>query len=131
MTDRPRDALGRPLSARADPSLVVPGIGPAASDLDDDHAWALALDYLQRGRPFHAHEVFEARWRSAPDEDREAWRALAQWGAALTHDARGNAEGARRLADRAATNLARAAHVPDCVDVARVRESCRAILRTS
>lgn len=123
MTQRPRDALGRPLALDADPALVVPGV-PADAGASDEDAWAMALGYLADGRPFHAHEVFEARWRACPDDDRAAWRALAQWGAALTHDARGNAVGARRLAERARAGLEAAPRVPACIDVARVLTSC-------
>lgn len=86
------------------------------------------MDYLERGLPFHAHEVFEMRWRAAPPNDREAWRALAQWGAALTHRARGNAIGASALARRTIQTLGRAPRVPDCIDVTRVEHSCREIL---
>ena len=126
MTERPRDALGRPLAPDADPALVVPGV-PADAGEADETAWALALEYLDDGRPFHAHEVFEARWRACPAADRPAWRALAQWGAALTHAARGNGVGARRLAERARAGLAEAAQVPECIDVGRVVASCEAL----
>ncbi len=125
--ERSRDALGRPLPDDADPSLVVPGI-PDVSELSDDLVWLLALDYLQRGLPFHAHEVFEMRWRTAPSADRDAWRALAQWGAALTHSARGNEAGAAALASRTLVTLSDAHEIPGCVDVARVEGSCRGIL---
>jgi uncharacterized protein len=123
VTERPRDALGRPLPADADPRLVVPGV-PDIAGITGEECWALACDYLGRGLPFHAHEVFELRWRAAPPEERVAWQALAQWGAALTHEARGNPEGARRLAARALAGLAQAKVVPECVDLPRVRRSC-------
>jgi hypothetical protein len=61
----------------------------------------LAEDYLGRGLPFHAHEVFEARWRCSPTEERELWRALAQMAAGFTHHARGNPAGTRALLARA------------------------------
>lgn len=82
------------------------------------------MGYLDRGLPFHAHEVFEARWRTCSARDRAAWRALAQWGAALTHAARGNDVGARRLAERARATLAGAPALPEAVDSARVMTSC-------
>lgn len=125
--ERPRDGLGRPLPDDADPGLVVPGI-PDVDDLTDDQLWDLALDYLDRGRPFHAHEVFEMRWRSCEAADRAAWRALAQWGAALTHQARGNQVGAKALAARALETLSAAPRVPPTVALARVRDSCRQLL---
>ncbi len=121
---RPRDRLGRPVSADSDD--VVPS-APVIDDLTDERAWSIATDYLDDGLPFHAHEVFEQRWREAPAESREAWRALAQWGAALTHAARGNSTGAREVARRALVNLDASA-TPACVDVERVRASCRQLI---
>jgi hypothetical protein len=123
-SERPRDRLGRPLPTDAAHELSVPGIG-SITGLDDSRVWALALDYLDRGLPFHAHEVFEARWRVAAPDDRLAWQALAQWAAAVTHAERGNDEGARRLAERAASLIADAPRVPECVDMEMVRQSCR------
>ena len=122
--ERPRDPLGRPLPADADPTLAVPGIS-SIDDLSDEQVWAIAMDYLEHGMPFHAHEVFEARWRTAPPDERAAWQALAQWTAAETHLARGNHEGARRLAHRATELLGTAAHVPPSIDILRVRAACR------
>jgi uncharacterized protein len=120
---RPRDSLGRPLADGADPALAVSGIESIAG-LDDAQVWALAVEHLEDGRPFHAHEVFEERWRTAPADERDAWRALAQWGAALTHAARGNSVGARRLARRTLETLDSADRIPPCVDLALVRDSC-------
>jgi hypothetical protein len=128
--ERRRDALGRPLGDDADPALVAPGI-PDVDGLSDEQTWRMAIDYLDRGLPFHAHEVFEMRWRVAPSADREAWRALAQWGAALTHLARGNAVGARALAERTLTTLASASEIPACVDRKQVEDACRQILARS
>ena len=125
--DRLRDALGRPLPADADPARIVPGV-PSLIELTDVEAWTMALDYADNGLPFHAHEVFELRWRQCPDNERAAWQALAQWGAALTHAARGNPVGAREVARRALVNLDEADTVPACVDVARVRASCRDLI---
>lgn len=121
---RPRDRLGRPVPA--DSEDVVPS-APVVVDLTDDRAWSMAMAYLDDGLPFHAHEVFEQRWREAPPDERATWRALAQWGAALTHEARGNGVGADRLARRAMATLDSAV-VPDCVDVARVRASCQDLI---
>jgi hypothetical protein len=125
--ERPRDALGRPLPEDADPTLIVPGI-PDVAELSDDLVWLLALDYLQRELPFHAHEVFEMRWRTATPADRDAWRALAQWGAALTHRARKNRAGAIALSERTLATLSAAPHIPGCIDMGRVESSCREIL---
>jgi len=123
MDPRPRDALGRPLPRDANPSVIVPGPG-YRDDLTDEEAWRLGMSYLDQGLPFHAHEVFEMRWRSAPGPSRQAWRAMAQWGAALTHAARGNVVGAQRVAARAAFTLGHAPSVPPCIDAAAVMRSC-------
>jgi hypothetical protein len=103
---RPRDELGRPLprtrsAADADGGAWVPDdlvVTPA-------EAAALGGSLLAEGRPFHAHEVFEAAWRSAPDEDREFWRGLAQIAVGLTHARRGNARGAVTLLRRGAAGV--------------------------
>ena len=101
-SDRPRDRLGRPLDP-GDPH-AYPGV-PERSEIDGVTAWNEANEYFQRDLPFHAHEVFEQRWKCAPDGEREVWQALAQWGAALTQRARGNEVGQRRLAARARAKL--------------------------
>lgn len=119
MAERPRDRLGRPLPIGTDVADAAPPVIDVTG-LDDGEVWAIALDYIDQGMPFHAHEVFEQRWRSTGGPEKDAWRALAQWGAALTHEARGNHEGARRLAARAAETLADATAVPDVIDVSRV-----------
>jgi hypothetical protein len=112
---RPRDALGRPLpygevgEERAPEGVVRP---PA-------QALAEAQGLLDAGRPFHAHEVLEDAWKSAPQEERELWRGLAQLAVGLTHAARGNARGASTLLERAADSIAPyAASPPHGIDVA-------------
>ena len=127
MDPRPRDALGRPLPRDAGPDLVVAGIDETAPR-SDESAWAEAIGYLDAGRPFHAHEVFEARWRQAPRSERDAWRGLAQWGAALTHEARGNSVGAARLAARGMRTIEQAPTVPSCIDLDRVHDSCMRLM---
>jgi hypothetical protein len=105
---RPRDALGRPLpygergEERA-PEGVVRRPGQAL-----DEAQAL----LDAGRPFHAHEVLEDAWKSAPGPERQLWRGLAQLAVGLTHAMRGNARGAATLLDRGAGNIEPYAAVP-------------------
>jgi hypothetical protein len=92
---RPRDGLGRPLPYGADGVTPVPEVAlPPAETLD------LARQLVQEGRPFSAHEVLEARWKSGPTTERELWQGLAQLCVALTHAARGNAVGAERLLER-------------------------------
>ena len=97
---RPRDALGRPLP-RADAGL---GMIPDELSLAAPDAARLADELLGAGRPFHAHEVLEASWKSAPPYERDLWQGLAQVAVGLTHAHRGNARGAvtllRRGADR-------------------------------
>lgn len=121
---RPRDVLGRPL--RVGDPRVVAGVDPDLT-FDDGQAWQLALGYLDRGMPFHAHEVFELRWRQCPSEERRAWQALAQWAAALTHEARGHPDRAARMAATALSSLEDAQQLPAAIDVARVQGSLRAL----
>jgi len=128
--DRPRDRLGRPLPENADASLIVPGVA-LDEEISDNEAWRAAMSYLDAGMPFHAHEVFELQWRNAAVADRAAWKALAQWGAALTHDARGNPVGAATVAKRALATLNAATHVPAVIEIALVRESCERLSAAS
>jgi uncharacterized protein len=113
---RPRDALGRPLDraqaqdagdARIPDDLVL--AGPDAA--------ALADELLRSGRPFHAHEVLEAAWKSGPDRERDLWQGLAQIAVGLTHAHRGNARGAvallRRGTQRVRAYQAQAGPPPD------------------
>jgi hypothetical protein len=112
---RPRDELGRPLPrtrSAADGAARVPDdlvVTPA-------EAAVLGGSLLAEGRPFHAHEVFEAAWKSAPDEDREFWRGLAQIAVGLTHARRGNARGAVTLLRRGAAGVRGYAGDPPGID---------------
>src|SRR6185437_10116034 len=99
---RPRDALGRPLEPAG-----APGSGAAGTDrIPDDlvitgaEAAALADRLLRDGRPFHAHEVLEAAWKTGPPGERDLWQGLAQIAVGLTHARRGNARGAVTLLRR-------------------------------
>ncbi len=112
---RPRDALGRPLpygaagEERAPEGVVRP----------PDRALAEAQALLDAGRPFHAHEVLEDAWKSAPESERQLWRGLAQLAVGLTHAARGNSKGAVTLLERGAGNIAPyAAEPPHGIGVA-------------
>ncbi|WP_245161033.1 DUF309 domain-containing protein [Blastococcus sp. CT_GayMR16] len=112
---RPRDALGRPLpygaagEERAPEGVVRP---PAQALTEAQHL-------LDAGRPFHAHEVLEDAWKSAPEAERELWRGLAQLAVGLTHAMRGNAHGAATLLERGAGNIEPyAAAPPHGIDVA-------------
>jgi hypothetical protein len=117
---RPRDALGRPLprgaagDARVPDDLMLP---PA-------QALRLAQQLLDEGRPFHAHEVLEASWKTAPAAERDLWQGLAQIAVGLTHARRGNAHGAASLLRRGADRVAGyAGSPPHDIDAATI---CRA-----
>lgn len=97
---RPRDELGRPLPYGAQ------GVEPVSEEpLPPEETVRTALDLLEAGRPFSAHEVFEARWKDGPDEERDYWQGLAQLCVAITHALRGNAVGAARLLERGAPRV--------------------------
>ena len=104
--------LGRPL----------PHGGQGVERVPDDYApsagrpWPTARRLLDEGRPFNAHEVFEGRWKCAPEEERELWQGLAQICVGLTHLQRGNGRGAagplRRGADRIPRTASRTRRSP-------------------
>lgn len=98
---RPRDALGRPLP------YGTPGEDRAPEGIvrTPERSLAEAQELLDAGRPFHAHEVLEDAWKSAPEAERELWRGLAQLAVGLTHAARGNRRGAATLLERGAANV--------------------------
>ena len=100
---RPRDALGRPL----DRAVAEAGQAPIPDDLaiTGPDAARLADQLLRDGRPFHAHEVLEAAWKSGPASERDLWQGLAQIAVGLTHARRGNARGAVALLRRGAQRV--------------------------
>jgi hypothetical protein len=110
---RPRDELGRPL-----PKSAAQDVPRVPDDLVISPAEAAELGgrLLAEGRPFHAHEVFEAAWKSVPGRERELWRGLAQIAVGLTHARRGNAGGAISLLRRGAGHVAEFADAPGEVD---------------
>src|ERR1700678_3904283 len=79
---RPRDELGRPLPRSAPGANDVPVI-PDDLRVTPAEAADLGGRLLAEGRPFHAHEVFEAAWKSTPASERELWRRSGQCAAAL------------------------------------------------
>ena len=100
---RPRDGLGRPLGR--DDSAAFSGASGSERIPDDlviggTEAAALADRLLRDGRPFHAHEVLEAAWKTGPATERDLWQGLAQIAVGLTHARRGNARGAATLLRR-------------------------------
>jgi len=99
---RPRDGLGRPLPYGA------PGVErqPEGVVRTPEASLAEAQRLLDDGLPFHAHEVLEDAWKSAPEPEQGLWRGLAQLAVGLTHAARGNTAGAAALLRRGAQNIA-------------------------
>ena len=119
---RPRDALGRPLPRGATGDERIPDdlVLPPAQALQ------LAQELLDSGRPFHAHEVLEASWKSAPAAERDLWQGLAQIAVGLTHAQRGNARGASALLRRGADRVAGYAGAPPHgIDAAGIRRAAR------
>jgi hypothetical protein len=97
---RPRDALGRPLPYGSAGVVPVPDEPLPALD-----TVARARELVDEGRPFSAHEVLEARWKSGPPAERDLWQGLAQLCVGVTHALRGNAVGASRLVERGIARL--------------------------
>ena len=99
---RPRDRLGRPLPYGSE------GVEPVSEDpLPPAETVAYARVLLGEGRPFSAHEVYEARWKAGPEAERDLWQGLAQLCVGITHAERGNRTGALRLIGRARGRLER------------------------
>ena len=83
---------------------------------------------LDEGHPFHAHEVLEASWKSAPDAERDLWQGLAQLAVGLTHALRGNTVGAAALLRRGADRItAYADGPPHGIDVAGLLDWARTL----
>ncbi|HUY48491.1 MAG TPA: DUF309 domain-containing protein [Streptosporangiaceae bacterium] len=118
---RPRDALGRPLPRGA------PGAERVPDDLSLPPADALALaqQLLDTGRPFHAHEVLEASWKQAPQQERDLWRGLAQVAVGLTHAQRGNSRGAVALLRRGTQRISEySGRAPHGIDAGGIALAC-------
>jgi hypothetical protein len=125
---RPRDGLGRPLNRGADGEPVMPDdlrLTPAESV-------QLAQRLIDEGRPFHAHEVLEAVWKTSPGAQRDLWQGLAQIAVGLTHARRGNGRGAVTLLRRGAAAVGRyvagtagdrSGDLPDALDLAGVHSA--------
>lgn len=88
-----------------------------------------ALADLEAGRPFAAHETFEALWRdpATPEGERPLWKGLAQVAAGWVHLARGNRVGARRVLARGADTLAGVDGTPAGIDVAALAREAAAV----
>ncbi|MGV0791501.1 DUF309 domain-containing protein [Mycolicibacterium sp. XJ1819] len=122
-SDRPRDALGRPLPYGSD------GVARIPDDLDLPPADTLAYaqDLLDQGLAFNAHEVLEAAWKNGPDHERALWQALAQLAVGITHAQRGNAKGAIAVLRRASGVLADE-QAPHGIDAAGLAASADALI---
>jgi hypothetical protein len=97
---RPRDRLGRPLPYGSE------GVEPVSEEpLPPAETIVAAHQLLAEGRPFSAHEVYEARWKAGPATERSLWQGLAQLCVGITHAERGNRVGALRLIGRARQRL--------------------------
>lgn len=99
--ERPRDSLGRPLP------YGVPGVPrqPEGVVRSPDQTLLEAQRLLDDGMPFHAHEVLEDAWKTAPEASRALWKGLAQLAVGATHAARGNTRGAVALLRRGADHI--------------------------
>src|SRR3546814_317469 len=93
MTERDRDAAGKPLNSRPRDGLGRPlprdaagGVPRIPDDvrLPPDESITEAQRLLDHGMPFHAHEILEGTWKSAPPEERDLWQGLAQLAVGLT-----------------------------------------------
>jgi hypothetical protein len=123
---RPRDALGRPLPRGESGVPAVPDdlvLAPADSLSESQRL-------LDEGRPFQAHEVLEASWKSAPDAERDLWQGLAQLAVGLTHALRGNNAGAAKVLRRGADHISGYVEEPPYrIDVAGLLSWTSALLR--
>ena len=122
---RPRDAFGRPLEHGATGESRIPD----DLSLPPAEAIALAQELLDSGRPFQAHEVLEASWKSAPDAERDLWQGLAQVAVGLTHAQRGNARGAAALLRRGAGRVS--GYLPGADDAGRYGIDVPGIIRSA
>lgn len=96
-----RDAAGRPVPPHSPDAVAqVPEV-----ERTPEQALVLAQQLLDAGRPFYAHDVLEAAWKTGPAPERELWQGLAQVCVGLTHAQRGNALGSARLLRRGAGRL--------------------------
>lgn len=124
-SSRPRDALGRPLP---NGSEGVPRI-PDDLELSPSDSLTYAQQLLDDGLAFNAHEVLEAAWKNAPDDERDMWQGLAQLAVGITHIQRGNTVGAATVLTRAAERMAqRPEPAPHHIDVDGLIAHARALI---
>jgi uncharacterized protein len=123
-SDRPRDALGRPLPLGSE---GIPRI-PDDLELPPTETLALAQDLLDRGLAFNAHEVLEAAWKNGPDDEKTLWQALAQLAVGITHVQRNNVKGAVTVLRRASDRLALEESAPYDIDVAGLADYAEGLI---
>lgn len=121
---RPRDELGRPLPRGAREQLRA---ADEQAALPPEEALAEAQRLIDDGRPFYAHEVLEAVWHVAPEDERAFWQGLAQVAVGLTHVQRGNAVGAVTLLRRGVDKIGRHGGDDHGVDIVGVVTAATAL----
>ncbi|SCK57721.1 DUF309 domain-containing protein [Streptomyces sp. WMMB 322] len=120
---RPRDGLGRPLPHG---EQGVPR-APEGVVRTPERTLEEAQRLLDDGMPFHAHEVLEDAWKSAPEAEAPLWKGLAQLAVGITHLARGNTKGGARLLLRGAEGIEPyGSSPPHGIDVAGLADWARA-----
>lgn len=125
---RPRDELGRPLPAGSEDRLALPDFD--ANSLEENHR--LAIEYLEAGNYFAAHEAWETCWAQAKGTaEEEFFKGLAQLGAGYTHYGRGNAHGAHALLTRALERIASMGSPYRGLDVEALRGAVEATRRAA
>lgn len=116
--------MGRPLPHG------VEGVPRIPDDLDLSPAAYLryAQDLIDEGLAFNAHEVLEAAWKSAPENERSVWQGLAQLAVGITHIQRGNVRGAVAVLRRAAGRIGEVRQAPHVIDGAGLVRCANALV---
>jgi Domain of unknown function (DUF309) len=81
--------------ARSPEAGLPPGRLPPLEPAEADRFFREGVSLFNGVRYWHAHEKWEALWRSAPDEERDFYQGLIQVAAGLLHYQRRNLRGAR------------------------------------
>jgi hypothetical protein len=100
--------LGRPLPRGEEGVERI----PEGLALPPSKALTEAQRLIDLGRPFHAHEVLEGTWKTAPADERDLWQGLAQLAVGLTHALRDNRKGAEAVLTRGRDRLVPYAEAP-------------------
>ena len=78
---------------------------PALDDRDADRLFWQGVAHFNGARYWHAHEAWEALWRSAPDDERDFYQGLVHVAVAWYQAGRGNRVGCERQLAKAARRL--------------------------